>query len=38
MEWNIENIVRITIKHLETNQTLVLKNPLGIDVPLNKLN
>ena len=28
MQWNIENIVMITIKHLQMNQILALNNPL----------
>ena len=36
MQWNIENIVMITIKHLHMNQILALNNPSGVDVPLNK--
>ena len=27
MQWNIENIVMTTIKHLQMNQILVLINP-----------
>ena len=27
MQWNIENIVMITIKHLQMNQTLTLNDP-----------
>ena len=32
-----ENIVLIIIKHLQMNQNLVLDNPVGIVMPLNKL-
>ena len=28
----------MTIKHLQMNQNLVLNNPWGVDMPLNKLN
>ena len=36
MQWLIENIGMITIKHLEMNNILVLNNPLGVDMLLNK--
>ena len=31
-----ENIVIITIKHLQINQILALNNPQRVDMPLNK--
>ena len=34
---NIENIVLITIKHLQTNQILALNNPYRVDLLLNIL-
>ena len=36
MLWNIENIVIITIKHLQINKISALNNPLGVDMLLNK--
>ena len=30
MQWNIENIVMIVLKHLEMNQFSVLNNPYAI--------
>ena len=36
LQWNIGNIVMIVNKCLQMNQILVLNNPLGIDMPLNK--
>ena len=36
IEWIIENIVRITIKHLEINQILAVNNPSDVDVLLKK--
>ena len=30
------NLVMIIIKNLQSNQILILNNPLGVDVPLNK--
>ena len=36
MQRNIENIVMITIKHLEINPISASNNPKEVDVPLNK--
>ena len=36
MQWNIENILMITIKHLEIHQISALNNPYRVDMPLNK--
>ena len=33
MLWNIENIVLMTIKHLQMNQILALNNPLEVEMP-----
>ena len=35
MQWNIENIVMIIIKHLQMNKISVLNNLQGVDMPLN---
>ena len=35
MQWSIENIVRIKIKHWRMNKISVLNNPWEFDVPLN---
>ena len=37
VQWNIENIVMITLKQLQMNQISALNDPLGVDIPLNKL-
>ena len=34
MQWIIENIIMIIIKHLEINKILALNNQQAIDVPL----
>ena len=36
MQWNVENMDMIVIKHLQLNQTLALNNPLEIDMQLKK--
>ena len=36
MQQNIENLVNIIKMHLEMNQILVLNNPQGDDMPLNR--
>ena len=36
MQWIIENIVMIIIKHLQMNQILASNNLLGVDMPLKK--
>ena len=36
MQWNNENIVIITFKHLQMNKILALNNPYDIEMPLNK--
>ena len=36
MEWNIENMVVIVIKHSEINEILALNNLLEVDMPFNK--
>ena len=35
MQWDIENIVTIAMKHLEINQTSVENNLQGVGMPLN---
>ena len=36
MQQDIENIVIITINHLQINKISALNKPLGVDMPLNK--
>ena len=36
MKLNIENIVMITMKHLQMTQILALNNLEGVDIPSNK--
>ena len=36
MRWNIENLVMITIKHLQMDQILALDNRKGVYITLNK--
>ena len=38
MQWNIENIVRIIIKHLQMNQILALNNPYWYAIKQTNLN
>ena len=33
-EWNIKNIVKVTIIHLHINQIPALNNSYGVDTPL----
>ena len=36
MQWNNDNIIMITIKHLQMNQILALYNSYRVDIPLKK--
>ena len=36
MEWDIENMIMITIKNLEIDQIFTLNIPQEVDIPLNK--
>ena len=36
MQSNIEDIVKIIIKHFELNHISVVNNPSEVDIPLNK--
>ena len=36
MQWNIENMFKIVIKHFEMNQIRALNNTQRVDISLNK--
>ena len=38
MQWNIENLVMVTIKHSEMNQISALNATVGVPMLFNKTN
>ena len=36
MQWNIEKMIIITIKHLQINKSLALNSPKGVSILFNK--
>ena len=38
MKWNIENMVMIVIKHLQSDQISALNSPQGVQMPVKQIN